>query len=250
MSERPVLTLAIPRETERDVPVSVTALVGFMPAVVLVLAAAEPDERLVAELQRRDLDAGAEVLVVAPVLAPHLGFWTDEERWHRRAQAIANRTVARLAAAGFVSRGVVGDAHPLEALEDALRRDPISEVIVVGSPFDCTSWLDHDLVRLARARHEIPITVLAAASDEPCPWHETSRRSRRVAAVALVGLVIAAGLALAGAGQAWLVGELGIVLGVVALDIGAHMLLLGAPLWLALGPLEGRRGRAQANTRL
>jgi hypothetical protein len=101
---------------------------------LVVLAAVEPGAGFVEDLRARGLREGAAVLVVAPALTTALGRWTDEERWHERAEGIMRKTVERLSAAGYRTRGLVGDGNPLEALDDALRTEPVSEVIAVDAP--------------------------------------------------------------------------------------------------------------------
>jgi len=53
--------------------------------------------------------------------------------------------------------------------------------------------------------------------------------SARVRTGALLGSLLGIALVLASTRQAWLIGELAIVVGIVALDIAAHGAALGAP---------------------
>lgn len=226
---------------ERGIDAPGRALAETRPGTVLVLATVEPVAELLGELERH-LDDGRDVLVVAPALASHLGFWTDEDRWYPRAEKIARDTVGEIAAAGIPVRGLVGDADPLEALDDALRTENVVDLIVMGPVSDCANWFERDLVAHVRQRFDVPLTVLPGSVGAPCPWREASRWGGRATIILAFGVVLALVLALLGAGQTWLVGVLAIVLGIVAVDIAAHLAIVGGLAWLALGPLASRRG--------
>ena len=225
---------------ERGTHAAGHALAETGPGTILVLATVEPAAELIGELNRH-LGGGRDVLVVAPALASHLGFWTDEDRWRPRAEKIVRDTIAEIAAAGIPVRGRVGDADPLEAVDDALRTEDVVDLIVMGPATDCANWFERDLVAHARQRYDIPLTVLPVSVGAPCPWRETSRWSARATIILALGVVLAFVLALSGAGQTWLVGELALVLGIVAVDVAAHLAVVGGLAWLAVGPLTGRR---------
>jgi len=97
---------------------------------------------------------GAEVLVVAPVLASPLHYVADDENAERAdADARLAAVVDGLRAAGFDARGRIGDDDPVQALGDALAEFPAVEALVVTSAE--THWLEHDL--LERARELVPV---------------------------------------------------------------------------------------------
>jgi len=54
----------------------------------------------------------------------------------------------------------VGDTDPVQAIEDALRRFPADEVIVVTRPGDEASWLEKDSAEAASERFGVPVTHL------------------------------------------------------------------------------------------
>lgn len=223
-------------------------LAGTATGTILVLATIEPVAELLGELNRHLAD-GRDVLVVAPMLASHVGLWTDEDRWRPRAEKIARDTVAEIAATGIPVRGRVGDADPLAALDDVMRTESVVDLIVMGPASDCANWFEHDLVADARRRYDIPVTVLSGSVGAPCPWRAASRWSGRVTILLVLGVVVALGLALTGAGQTWLVGELALVLGIVVVDIVAHLAIVGGLAWLAVGPLASR-GSARTKTKI
>jgi len=127
---------------------------------ILVLANEEcagPTLRL--EILRRDRGTGVEVLMVAPALTDRLRFWmSDVDRAVDRAQERLDHSIEKVATRGLRIRGVVGDADPLQALEDALGTFDPEEVIIVTHPIGSSNWLERAVVEQARQRHVRPIT--------------------------------------------------------------------------------------------
>jgi hypothetical protein len=104
-------------------------------------------------------ERGAAVLVVAPALNSRLRHWmSDEDAARRDAEARLGRCLARLDEAGLYVRGWVGDANPLCAIEDALRRFSADEIVVATHPEARSNWLAHGLVAKARLRFGLPVT--------------------------------------------------------------------------------------------
>jgi hypothetical protein len=80
-------------------------------------------------------DAGPEVLVLAPATNRALAEWLSDLGDARfDAQRRLALSIGTLAAAGVEARGQVGDADPVQAVEDALRTYQASEVAVVTGP--------------------------------------------------------------------------------------------------------------------
>ncbi len=80
-------------------------------------------------------DEATEVLVVAPAFNRLLAHWlSDVGPARMEAQKRLAVSLAGLAAADIAARGRVGDADPLQALEDSLRDFPADEVYVVTGP--------------------------------------------------------------------------------------------------------------------
>lgn len=63
-----------------------------------------------------------------------------------------------LAESGVVARGVVGDADPLQAIEDALRGFPANEIVISTHPPGRSHWLERGLVEQARLRFAVPLS--------------------------------------------------------------------------------------------
>jgi hypothetical protein len=100
-----------------------------------------------------------EVLVVTPALNSPLRHWaSDEDRARAAAQERLNRSLARLGGLGIQARGEVGDAEPLQAIEDALRTFGADEIIISTHPEGRSHWLEKGVVSGARERFAVPIT--------------------------------------------------------------------------------------------
>jgi hypothetical protein len=100
--------------------------------------------------------------VVVPATPPgeHLT-WTEGE-----AQAIAQRRLDRALVTfrdnGVEADGHVGDANPLLAIEDALRREEFDEIILSTLPPGMSRWLKLDLPHRVERSFDVPVTHLVA----------------------------------------------------------------------------------------
>jgi hypothetical protein len=111
----------------------------------------------------------AEVLIVAPALISKLRYWmSDEDAGIEAAGRRLEASLERCGAAGVVARGALGDADPLQAIDDAMRTFAPDEVIIATHPEGRSNWLERGLVAQARERFEVPIThvVVDAARQE------------------------------------------------------------------------------------
>jgi hypothetical protein len=100
-----------------------------------------------------------EVLVVTPALNSPLRHWaSDEDGARAAAQERLERSLARLGSLGIQARGEVGDAEPLQAIEDALRTFGADEIIISTHPEGRSHWLEKGVVTGARERFAVPIT--------------------------------------------------------------------------------------------
>ena len=103
-------------------------------------------------------DARANVLVVTPALNSPLRHWTsDEDGARAAADDRLQRSVAELDRLGISARGEVGDADPVQAIEDALRTFGADEIIISTHPEGRSQ-----LAR-ARRRHFGPRALRGAA---------------------------------------------------------------------------------------
>jgi GABA permease len=120
--------------------------------------------------------ADADVLVVCPALNSPLRHWTsDEDHARGLAQERLEASLAALSDEGVEAQGEVGDADPLQAMEDALRLFGADEIVISTHPPGRSNWLEKDVIEHARERFDLPITHVvvdlelerAARPDEP-----------------------------------------------------------------------------------
>ena len=99
------------------------------------------------------------VLVVCPALNSPIRHWvSDEDHARAEAQKRLDGSLAALAQAGVAARGEVGDADPLQAMEDALRTFGADEIIVSTHPPGRSNWLEKGVVGRARELFDLPLT--------------------------------------------------------------------------------------------
>jgi GABA permease len=115
--------------------------------------------RLFDEIRTRAEGYREQVLVLSPALNSALKHWvSDEDGAREQARARLDASLGRLAAAGIVARGEIGDADPLQAIEDALRTFGADEIIISTHPPERSNWLERGVVEKARERFPVPVT--------------------------------------------------------------------------------------------
>ncbi len=114
-------------------------------------------EALRSEIVGRAED-GAEVLVVCPALNSPLRHWaSDDDHAREEAHGRLEASLSALAAAGVEARGEVGDAEPLQAIEDCCRTFDPDELIISTHPPGRSNWLERGLLEVVRAAYDLPI---------------------------------------------------------------------------------------------
>lgn len=102
---------------------------------------------------------GADVLVVCPALNSPLRHWaSDEDGARAKAERRLGESLAALASAGVEARGEVGDADPVQAMDDALRTFGADEIVISTHPPGRSNWLEKEVIERARGRYPVPIT--------------------------------------------------------------------------------------------
>ena len=85
-----------------------------------------------------------------------------------QAQQRLNASLARLREAGLDAKGEVGDAEPIQAMEDAVRLFGPDEIIISTHPKGRSNWLEQGIVDAARERFTVPVThVVVDLAAEP-----------------------------------------------------------------------------------
>ena len=88
-------------------------------------------------------------------------------RWPRRdAEDRLGCCLDGLRAAGIHAEGVVGDADPLLAIEDALRLFDADEIIVATTSASRSGWLAREAVRRAQARYPRRVRHVVVGHDQ------------------------------------------------------------------------------------
>ena len=110
------------------------------------------------EVVRRAGD-DADVLVVCPALNSPLRHWaSDEDGARAEAERRLSESLAALAAAGVKARGEIGDADPVQAIDDALRTFGADEIVISTHPPGRSNWLEKGVIERARERCDVSIS--------------------------------------------------------------------------------------------
>lgn len=107
----------------------------------------------------RRAEGDVDVLVVCPALNSPLRHWaSDEDGARALAHDRLEESLGALAAEGVEARGEVGDADPIQAMDDALRRFGADEIVISTHPPGRSNWLEKEIIARARERYDVPIT--------------------------------------------------------------------------------------------
>jgi hypothetical protein len=98
-----------------------------------------------------------EVFVAAPALGSRLSRWTGDDSARNEAGGHLEETLGALEAAGVRARGEVGAQDPIRAADDALREFPADELVFATHPDADASWLEQDVLEVARTRYDVPV---------------------------------------------------------------------------------------------
>jgi hypothetical protein len=97
--------------------------------------------------------------VLVPASHPR-GGWTDAKA-EQEARARLDETLETLAIGGIPATGEIGDADPVAAVGDLLRREAFDEIIVSTLPSGISRWLSENVVR-RMTRYGLPVTHVVA----------------------------------------------------------------------------------------
>jgi hypothetical protein len=127
-----------------------------------------PCPALPAQVREQVGDRNGHVLVLAPALNSRLRHWVSDvddaiEAAHTRMSGI----IHELSGYGIAVTGEVGDADPLQAIEDALVTFPASRVMISTWPTGASNWLEKDLPGRAAQRFGLPIHHVVSPYDAP-----------------------------------------------------------------------------------
>ena len=141
---------------------------------------------VVDEVRYRAGHGPAEVLVVAPALAgSRMGHWlsSDLEGAREAATERLNASIAALRAIGLEAAGQLGDADPIQALDDAFRVFAPDEILISTHPPARSNWLERQVVQKARDQYQVPVThVVVDLVHEAALTHADPRPEPKLAA--------------------------------------------------------------------
>ncbi len=137
-------------------------------------------EALREEIEHRVTGTDTELYVICPALNSKIRHWTsDSDQARAAAHMRLQGMLDALDREGLTARGDIGEADPIQAMEDALRVFPADEVIISTHPPGRSNWLERDVVRRARERFDVPVTHVvvdlemergtSARADQPAP---------------------------------------------------------------------------------
>ncbi|MFD1506312.1 hypothetical protein FE374_17070 [Georgenia yuyongxinii] len=88
----------------------------------------------------------------------------DPEHDRQVAQGKLDTALQQFTALGAKVGGEVGNADPVRAVKDVLRRRQVDEIIVATLPAHLSKWLRQDLPHRLEHRFHLPVTHVAAAA--------------------------------------------------------------------------------------
>jgi hypothetical protein len=135
---------------------------------ILVVANETVESTVLHEAIRTDADGErAEILIVAPALNSRVRHWvSDEDHARHAAKARLARSIDQFVRDGVETTGWVGDADPIQAIDDALHVFPADTLIIATHPEGRSNWLARSLVLRARRRFPLPVLHIVVDAAE------------------------------------------------------------------------------------
>ena len=119
------------------------------------------EQHLLDELRSRRERGAVEFHLLVPATHPP-GAWTDAEAETAARQRLDD-VLTTLAMCGIGATGSIGDASPVQAVEDLLRSGrTFDEIIVSTLPAGLSRWLASSVVHRLRTHTGLPVTHVVA----------------------------------------------------------------------------------------
>jgi hypothetical protein len=137
---------------------------GAVRRILVVANQTACGEELLAVIEARVRQGPCRFTLLVPATPPgEHATWTEGE-----AKALATRrmheALAYFGTAGATDAdGIVGDAHPVRAIDDVLLDRPYDEIILSTLPPGVSRWLKLDLPRRVEQRFALPVTTVIGA---------------------------------------------------------------------------------------
>ena len=120
------------------------------------------EQHLLDALRERRAGGACTFHLLVPASHP-AGTWTDATA-EREARARLSEILDVLAVGGIPAVGEIGDASPVTAVEDLMRRERIDEIIVSTLPSGISRWQAQNVVRRL-GRLGLPVTHVVAERE-------------------------------------------------------------------------------------
>lgn len=116
---------------------------------------------------RSRVENGTEVHLVAPAVEPTVFRHTlgDVDEATRRAEEVAESSLAALRRSGVEASGAVGDPDPVLAAEDALREGPVDQIMIFEHEAGQARWFEDGLFERAQERLQPPLALVLLHDD-------------------------------------------------------------------------------------
>jgi quercetin dioxygenase-like cupin family protein len=133
------------------------------PRRVIVVPTASVSDTLLQTVVWAHAGQDAQIHVIAPASKISRFDWLTNAEDDARGDALELAEHTAEAAPTENVEALVGDSDPLQAIEDALRRFPADELIIITLPDESTTGLETGAGAAAQRRFALPITHLIAA---------------------------------------------------------------------------------------
>jgi GABA permease len=136
-----------------------------MPRYLVVANRTLGGEHLLAKVRECLVAGPGEFHVLVPASHPARDFTWTEGSDRAAAEERLAEALARFRAAGATVTGEVGDAQPLDAIGDVLRREKFDEIILSTLPPGVSRWLGQDLPHRVERQFKLPTHHVVAAAE-------------------------------------------------------------------------------------
>ena len=141
---------------------------------VLILANETIAGRALLDRIRERSEEGARFFVVVPQTRPRHGNVIYDDVVRDSAQVRVDLAVEFIRDLGAAGEGEVGDADPFNAAMDAVRAQPIDEILVSTLPETASGWLRRDLIERLQEATNVPVEhVVVDLAAEGLPFGVT-----------------------------------------------------------------------------
>ena len=144
-----------------------------MPTVLILANETIAGKALLDRIRTRS-EEGARFFVVVPKVRPRHGNVIYDEVVRDSAQVRVDLALEFIRDLGAVGHGEVGDQDPFNAAMDAVRGEPIDEIVVSTLPATSSGWLRRDLIERLQEETGLPVEhVVVDLAAEGLPFDVT-----------------------------------------------------------------------------